>query len=201
MLKELIFNTAFQWVALLIIPILVYLIFFRKNYNIFSFFGFKKPKKIKMSLLLITLIISLIYIGLSTIWLPKYDLLIEDIRLLSFNQTGLSIQTILIIIINSIFLTSFLEEIIFRGFLINSLRYKLGFTFANHIQAIIFTGIHVLAMLDLSLIEMLLGTILIYLLSVYFGKITKASGYSIVYSAIFHGSMNILAAIMIILMS
>ena len=116
-------------------------------------------------------------------------------------QTGLSIQTVLIILIQSIVRTSFLEEIVFRGFLINSLKYKLGFNIANNIQAFLFTGLHVIGMIGLGLGGIVIGTIGIYLLSIYFGMITKESGYSILYSAIFHGLINIITGMYLILMS
>ena len=53
-------------------------------------------------------------------------------------------------------------------------------------------------MLNFSMIDIILGTISIYLLSYYFGKAMIESGYSIFYSAVFHGILNIIGAIMLI---
>lgn len=201
MLKQLVIDTTMQWLLFLVIPLLVYLIFFRKKEGLFSFLGLKKAQKIEKTLLIKISIISIVYIAISIFWLEKYNLGADDVRLLSFKQSGLSIQTVLIILIHSVIRTSFLEEIIFRGFLINSLRYKLGFTIANHIQALVFTGIHLLGMLSFDPVNMIMGTITIYILSIYFGKITKASGYSVFHSSIVHGVLNILAGILFILIS
>ncbi len=78
--------------------------------------------------------------------LKNYDIGTDDIRLLYYQQTGFSLETILIILIQSILQTSFLEEIFFRGFLINALSHKFGFTPANQIQAILFTALHVIGL-------------------------------------------------------
>lgn len=202
MLKDLIMNTIFQWVIFLLIPMLVYLIFFRKKYKFLSFLGLIKPEKDKESLLIITSIISIIYLVLNVVWLKKYNLGMDDIRLVSFQQTGFSIQTILIICIHSIIRTSFLEEIVFRGFLINSFKDKLRFNIANQIQALLFTGIHILGTFNVvNIVDLVMGTIMIYILSIYFGKLAKESGYSIFYSAIFHGLINIITAILLVLIS
>ena len=201
MLKHLIIETIMQWLIFLIIPVVVYLIFFRKKEGFLSFLGLKKIQRVEKSLLIKISIVSIVYIAISIFWTQKYTLGSDDIRLLSFKQSGLSIQTVLIIFIHSIIRTSFLEEIVFRGFLINSLRYKLKFKIANHIQALIFAGIHVLAMLSFDTIDMVMCATAIYILSIYFGKITKASEYSVFYSSILHGALNILAGFIFILMS
>ena len=201
MLKQLIMNTVVQWLLFLFIPILIYLIFFRKKTSFLLFFGLRKPEKVQINLLFKTSIVSIAFIIISIFWSQKYNVGIDDIRLLSFNNTGFSIETILIIFIQSILLTSFLEEILFRGFLINILEYKINFNVSNHIQAFIFTGLHIFAMLGFSLIDIVIGTIIIYVLSLYFGKLTKDSGYSVFYSSAFHGLLNIIGGIVFILMS
>lgn len=200
MLKHLIFETMIQWLVFLVIPVAVYLMFFRKKDDLLSFLGLKKAQKVKNGLLIRVSIVSIVYIVISFLWLQKYNLGADDIRLLSFMKSGLSIQTVLIILIHSIIRTSFLEEIVFRGFFLNSLKHKLGFRIANHIQALIFTGIHVLAMLKFTIIEMIIVTTIIYVLSIYFGKITRESGYSVFYSSVFHGLLNIIAGIIFISM-
>ena len=201
MLKELIMNTIVQWLLFMIIPILMYLIFFRKKTSLLKFLGLKKPEKVEKNLLVGTSIISIGFIIISIFWLKKYNMGLDDIRLISFLKTGFSLETILIILIQSIILTSFLEEIIFRGFLINVLRYKISFNIANHIQAFAFTALHIFAMLSFSLIDIVIGTVIVYLLSICFGKLTKESGYSVFYSAMFHGGLNILGGVTFILMS
>ena len=201
MLKHLIMNTVVQWLLFLSIPILLYLLFFRKKMSLLVFFGLRKPEKVEINLLFKTSIVSIAFVIISIFWLQKYDLAAGDIRLLSFEKTGFSIETILIILIQSILITSFLEEIIFRGFLINILRYKIDFNISNHIQAFIFTGLHIFAMLSFSWIDMVIGVVIIYVLSLYFGKLTKDSGYSVFYSSVFHGLLNVIAGVVFILMN
>ena len=196
---ELLIDTGFQWLIFMIVPVIVYLIFFRKKYKLLHFLGLKRPEKVQMNLLVKTLIISSIYVIVVPFWAKKYNMGTDSIQVLMFKQTGPSIQLFLTIIIQSIIRTSFLEEIVFRGFLINSLRHKFSFNIANHIQAFIFTGIHILAMLNFSILDIVLGIISTYLLSIYFGKLMKESNYSILYSSVFHGVLNILGAIMLIL--
>lgn len=202
MLVNLLVNTILQWIVFLAIPFLVFLIFFRKEYNFFQFLGAKKAKKINNKLLYSVFAISIIYILINIVFIKKYNSGLNDIRFLSFQETGFSVQTFLILLINSIILTSFLEELIFRGFLINTFKKKLGFTYSNHIQAVIFTGIHTLGTLqmNLSIFNIVLATIAVYVMSIYFGKITKESGYSIFYSAFFHGSINLVTGILLMIL-
>ncbi|NLC30679.1 MAG: CPBP family intramembrane metalloprotease, partial [Candidatus Moranbacteria bacterium] len=148
-----------------------------------------------------TSLVSIFFIFISIQWLTKYKLGAGDIRLLSFQKTGFSLETILILFIQSIIRTSFLEEIVFRGFLINFLKGKFGFNKINHIQATIFSALHIFAMVGFSLVDILAGTIIIYILSLYFGKLTRKSGDSIFYSSVFHGSLNIIAGLIFILMA
>ena len=199
MLQELLLNTVVQWLIFLFLPVIIFLVFFRNKTNFLTFLGLKMPEKVNVNLLVKTLIISFIFIIMGAFWLEKYNIGIDNIEVLMFKQTGISIQLFLTIIIQSIIRTSFLEEIVFRGFLINSLRHKFSFNIANHIQAFIFTGIHILAMLNFSILDIVLGIISTYLLSIYFGKLMKESNYSILYSSVFHGVLNILGAIMLIL--
>lgn len=199
MLQELLLNTVVQWLIFLFLPVIIFLVFFRNKTNFLTFLGLKMPEKVNVNLLVKTLIISFIFIIMGAFWPEKYNIGIDNIELLMFKQTGISIQLFLTIIIQSIIRTSFLEEIVFRGFLINSLRHKFSFNIANHIQAFIFTAIHILAMLNFSILDIVLGIISIYLLSIYFGKLMKESNYSIFYSSVFHGVLNILGAIMLIL--
>lgn len=159
LLTELLINTGFQWLIFMIIPTIVYLIFFRKKYKPLVFLGLKSPEKVRMSLLIKTLIISVTFIIAGAFWAEKYSMGTDNVQVLTFKQTGLSIQVFLTIIIQSIIRTSFLEEIVFRGFLINSLRHKLGFTISNHIQAFVFTALHILAMLSFSILDIALGII------------------------------------------
>lgn len=86
----------------------------------------------------------------------------DDIRLFPFQETGLSIETILIIFIHLIVLTNFVEEIMFRGFLINSPKYRFGFNISIHIQTLLFTILHIFVMLGFSLVDIAIGTIIIY---------------------------------------
>ena len=201
MLKQLVMDTAVQWILFFIIPIIVYLLFFRKKTKFTHFLGLKKHRKVDKNLLLQTSLVSIVFIFMSINWLQKYNLGADDIRLLSFQKTGFSIETILIIFIQSIIRTSFLEEIIFRGFLINSFKEKLGFNIANHFQALIFTGLHIFAMSAFPLIDIVAGTTIVYLLSLSFGKLTQESGYSVFYSSVFHGLLNLIAGVVFIFMA
>ncbi len=195
---ELLIDTGFQWLIFMIVPVIVYLIFFRKKYKLLHFLGLKRPEKVQMNLLVKTLIISSIYVIVVPFWAKKYNMGTDSIQVLMFKQTGPSIQLFLTIIIQSIIRTSFLEEIVFRGFLINSLRHKFSFSVANHVQAFIFTALHVFAMLNFSILDQALGIASIYLLSIYFGKLMKESNYSIFYSFAFHGALNIIGDIILI---
>lgn len=205
MLQHYVLNVGLQWFLFLIIPIFIYLIFFRKKQNLFAFFGLKKRIKVENSLLIITTILSVVYLLFTIYIMKKFDIGTDigtnDIRAISFQQTGLSIETILILLIHSIVQTSLLEEILFRGFLLNVLNPKFGFKISNHVQSFLFTGIHFLGTIQmgLSVPTIVVANLGIYLFSIYFGKLTKESGYSVYYSAIFHGTLNILAGLFLFL--
>lgn len=202
MLVNLLISTFIQLLVFLAIPFIIFLIFFRKSYSFFHFIGFKKSNKISNNLFFTVFIISLIYLLINIFFIVKYQSGINDIRYLSFHETGLSLETILILLINSIVLTSFLEELVFRGFLINAFNEKIGFNYANQLQAIIFTSIHTLGTIQmgLSLFNIIIATISVYILSFYFGLITKKANYSIFYSAFFHGSINLITGILLMIL-
>lgn len=205
MLIELIVNTALQWLVFLILPVICYLTFFKNKYPFSYYLGLKKPvprsKLVIRRLVLVTSALSLTFFLFSYLLLRKYDIGTDDVRLVSYLETGWSIQTLVVIFLHSIVRTSFLEEIIFRGFLINTLSHKLTFNLANHIQSLIFTGIHILGMVQMGLHtgDILLSTLVIYVLSLLFGRLFSESNGSIVYSALFHGMANMAAALMLIL--
>lgn len=201
MLQHYVLNVGLQWFLFLIIPIFIYLIFFRKKQNLFAFFGLKKRIKVENSLLIITTILIVVYLLFNVYIMKNFDIGTNDIRAISFQQTGLSIETILILLINSIVQTSLLEEILFRGFLLNALSPNLGFKISNHVQSFLFTGIHFIGTIQmgLSVPTIVVANLGVYLLSTYFGKLTKESGYSVYYSAIFHGTVNILAGLFLFL--
>ena len=183
MLQHYVLNVGLQWFLFLIIPIFIYLIFFRKKQNLFAFFGLKKRIKVENSLLIITTILSVVYLLFTIYIMKKFDIGTNDIRAISFQQTGLSIETL------------------FRGFLLNVLNPKFGFKISNHVQSFLFTGIHFLGTIQmgLSVPTIVVANLGIYLFSIYFGKLTKESGYSVYYSAIFHGTLNILAGLFLFL--
>lgn len=197
MLQQYFLNVGLQWMLFLTIPLVIYLIFFRKENNLFAFFGIKKTEKAENKLLIFTSLLSLFYLIINFFMMKEAGVGSGDIRFIFFEQTGLSIQTLLALFINSIIQTSFLEEIIFRGFLINALHNKLSFNTSNHIQAIAFTGIHVAGTLQmgLSLPFIIVGNLIIYILSILWGKLTKESGHSIYYAAFFHGIINLLTGL------
>ena len=201
MLQHYVLNVGLQWLLFLIIPIFIYLIFFRKKQNLFAFLGLKKRIKVENSLLIIITILSVVYLLFNVYIMKNFDIGTNDIRAISFQQTGLSIETILILLINSIVQTSLLEEILFRGFLLNALSPNLGFKISNHVQSFLFTGIHFIGTIQmgLSVPTIVVANLGVYLLSTYFGKLTKESGYSVYYSAIFHGTVNILAGLFLFL--
>ena len=104
MLQHYVLNVGLQWFLFLIIPIFIYLIFFRKKQNLFAFFGLKKRIKVENSLLIITTILSVVYLLFTIYIMKKFDIGTNDIRAISFQQTGLSIETILILLIEQYFL-------------------------------------------------------------------------------------------------
>lgn len=194
MLKDLITNTFIQWLIFLTIPSLIYLIFFRREFNYFEYLGLKKHKKVNFRLLVKVTIISLIY-GIIGVYIARQYNIIDTRYLSAYKEKGLFFLT-LIIFIQQVIRTGFLEEMIFRAFIINTLKNKISFKLANHIQAIIFTALHYIAVTALPLLFQLLAIVPIYLLSIYFGKLFKESEYSVFYSSIFHSSLNVFSAIL-----
>lgn len=200
LLEKLLISTGVQWLVFLILPVIVYILFFRQQTSIFTFLGLKKGRRVPTRLIFLTAVIAILYLALNIIWVNKYNLATDDIRFESFQQTGLSVQTIIIWLIQSLIQTSFLEEIVFRVFVINTFKAKFGFNFSNHIQAVIFTALHILGMIHFDHVTLLIGSIMIYFLSLCFGKLVKESGYAVWHSTAFHGLINLSVGIAIFLL-
>lgn len=194
MLKELILNTLVQWLLFLFLPTLVYLVVFRKRFSFLDYLGLKRPERVERSLVIITTVIVFIYSVTGIYWLLHYDLESSGIYMEVKDHYGLGLGFIAYLIIQGGLRTGLLEEIVFRGFFINTFERKFGFRLANHGQALIFTAIHVLAMMSFPPLHMLLGIVFIYLLSLAFGRLFKDSGGSVVYPALFHAGLNMLVA-------
>lgn len=204
MLSQVLLSTGIQWVLFMILPVISYVVYFRKEFSFPAFLGLKEKEVVSQKylkrLLLVTGVVMLTYWGVNLYALQKYGAGDSDVRLLSYLSTGWPLQTIAIILVQSILQTSFLEEIIFRGFMINALREKTSFIFANNVQAFIFTVLHVLGMIQMNfgMADMIITTIVIYAMSLLFGKLAKASNYSVPYSVYFHAMSNLAAAFVII---
>lgn len=202
MIVDLFVDTLVRWLMVLAIPFLVYKISFSKEISFWGFVGLKKAGKVKPRTLLIVSILSVIYLLMNLFFIKNYQSGINDMRYLSFKESGFSVQTIIVLVINSIILTSLVEELFFRGFLINVFKKKFSFTYANQIQAILFTLINTVGaiIMKVSTVSMIISVISIYALSFYFGKMTKEAEGSILYSALFYGLINLITGIALMLM-
>jgi len=113
-----------------------------------------------------------------------------------FKDMGLSINTVLIILMTAVFKTSFAEELFFRGFIAKKLINRIGYSWGNLLQALLFGALHLMIFAAITQSFLFLAIIMFFTgLSAYFSVYLneKLAGGSIIPGWISHGMANILS--------
>lgn len=196
MVFSLLMSTLVQWFLFLLLPMACYAIFMRKHYKFGEMFGLQKASSLPQREMQLLVGLNIFFLVYNEWRLTHYGLYLEDIRYQAYQNFGWSGRTILIILVYSLIKTSFLEELVFRGFMINALRLFFSLRVALHLQAFLFMLVHTigLVLLQIPAVDVLVSSLIVYLLAYYFGRLFIKSGYSILYTSIWHGGLNLLAA-------
>lgn len=198
--KGYILNTAIQY-ALFIAPfLLIYLIWYRNDYMIHHFFGLKSfpvDQWYWIPLLLlaqIPMLISSLYAALQA------DYNWDDERIHLYRAEGFGLKLVAHQIL-FVIRTALLEEMIFRGAMINTVQKFASGEVANHVQAILFTALHVIPLVQqkFKIHYSIIITATIYAFCYFSGWIMLNPGQgSVVASIISHSILNWISTVYII---
>ncbi|EFQ57529.1 CPBP family glutamic-type intramembrane protease [Streptococcus downei] len=193
--------SAFLQLGLVILLSLVwYFIRQHKIQGYFSWLGLKSSKSLPWKPMLGIFLAYFILAGLPYLWFYQTgSLQLSDFRAQVFHQLGWSWQTVLVILVWSVFQTSLSEEIFFRGFLGKRLMARLGFVKGNSLQALLFGSLHTLALAKYNLLAAFLVFLLTagvaYALGWLMAK--KADG-SIIYGWLIHALTNFFSSFLLL---
>jgi len=135
----------FQILVAIIFPFIFYLFLQEKN-GFLKYLGLFQPNLESVKYAFFITILYLVFWFVFLYNSPSVLELVQNPATVSGNikQFGFSIKSIFVLLIVSVFQTSFSEEIFFRGFLGKRFINTFGFKIGNTIQAFIFSLIHVL---------------------------------------------------------
>jgi len=185
-------NSIMQVILFTIIPLIWWLVFWRKKEPFLKWLGFKKIKienRIRFAIIFIVTIISL---SLQILIIP-YIINIEILAAYQFYHLG--VKALVPAFIYAFIQTGLSEEIFFRGFLTKRLINKFGFQIGNAFQGLLFGLIH-----GLMLKPNILGVIVIILSTGITAWLTgwineKEANGSILPSWLLHGYLNFASSI------
>lgn len=134
----------FQVLIFTLIPFLVYLIKNKKAKGFLNYIGLKKStRKANMLAIIACLLFAAPPLILTLISSEFKEIMLDSNSITGkFNEMGLGMHSVFILLIIAIFKTSFAEEIFFRGFIAKRLISIIGFRNGNILQALIFGIIH-----------------------------------------------------------
>ncbi|BAQ24609.1 CPBP family intramembrane glutamic endopeptidase [Streptococcus troglodytae] len=187
-------------VLLITIPFITWMVIGRKTASFLNWVGLKKiQRKLNRSDLFIILgVLAVILLGgLFCINLLKNinGLMPEGASMGTFEFSGRGVSALPAILVQSLFNTSLLEEVFFRGFLLKRFSNRLGFALRNTTQALLFGLMH-------SIFLFLAGkVILAIIITLFTGLFGWLSGYitekkfagSILPSWCIHGVGNVIS--------
>lgn len=142
-------NTVLQILAFSLIPFIVYLFSQRKKQSFLRYIGLTQSTT-KANLL--GAVASLLFLagalGLA-LWSPEIREILFDPQTMTgkFRAMGMSVESVVILLMLAVFKTAFAEEIFFRGFVAKRLMNWLGYQWGNLLQAVIFALVHLLLFL------------------------------------------------------
>ena len=192
------FSAILQLLVFSLIPLLVYLIRYRKLAGFLDYIGLKpSPLKANMLALLITALIALpiIVIGILD---EQFLTVLTDPKSVTgqIRQIADPGQTIITVLIMAILKTALAEEIFFRGFVAKRLIALLGFQAGNWLQAVLFGLLHGVLFLSVTDNPLFIAVIFIFpTLGAYFKAYLneKLANGSIIPGWIAHASGNLVA--------
>lgn len=193
-------SACLQLGLVILLALIWYLISQHKFKGFFSWLGLKSSKSLPWKPMLGIFLAYFLLAFPPYLWFYQTgNLQLSDFRAQVFHQLGWSWQTVLVILVWSVFQTSFSEEIFFRGFLGKRLMARLGFVKGNSLQALLFGSLHTLALAKYNLLAAFLVFLLTagvaYALGWLMAK--KADG-SIIYGWLIHALTNFFSSFLLL---
>lgn len=187
-----------QVIVLSLIPLLVYLIRFKKIKGFFSYIGLKRSNvKANMLALLLMLIVASPVLGFAAIDEDFRQALLHPTSVSGrIRMMGFGLECVVTILSIALIKTALSEEILFRGFIAKRLIAITSFRTGNALQAILFGAIHIIPFWFLTdnvpflAVSFIIPTLGAYLKVILNEKIANGS---IIPGWITHGSGNLMA--------
>lgn len=151
-MTEIIFSSFRQLLFFSLVPLIVYLIRYRKAKGFFDYIGLKPSnRKANLLAMLISLVLGVPLLIMSK-FVPEFYEILTDPKSVTGNikNMGMGPEAITAILFVAIIKTSLAEEILFRGFVAKRLIALTNFQWGNLIQAFIFGIIHSIFFLLIS---------------------------------------------------
>ena len=196
MLNELI-GSVIQALLFALIPFLVWLASSRKKENFFAWIGLKKPRcqtpKITFGFTAAAAAAYILAMAFCIRLLP------EGVTTAGLQFAGQGASGLLSVLFYAFVRTALAEEILFRGFLLKTVRKRFGFRTGNAAQAVLFGLMHGIpfGLAAKSLGAFLLLTALPGLFGLFQGWLNEERcGGSILPSWLLHGCMNFITAVL-----
>lgn len=194
-----IISTLLQLAVFSGIPFLWYVITHRQAHGFWAWLGIKVVQHPPFKAMLSILVGFFTVTTLPYLWLYQTgNLNYQGLTVTAFQQTGWSLQTVVVILLWAILQTSLSEEIFFRGFLCKRLAHQFGENIGNLLQALLFGSVHVLALPEKNTLAVLTIVALTGGIGWALGQLSlkKAQG-SILYGWAIHATVNILSSIVV----
>lgn len=191
-------STAFQAALMLAIPLIWWLVTARRERGFFGWLGWTRPVTDRPARLVLMVVGSLVaFAAISLLLVP-----------LLTGQTSNSIYTGMgwvaapAMLVSALVQTSFLEECVFRGFLLKRIATRFGFVAGNTVQAVLFGLAHAVPFYFMGI-----GPWVALATGVFSGGIGAIIGYinermaggSIVPSYLIHALANVFGAVLVLI--
>ncbi|MBG9985242.1 CPBP family intramembrane metalloprotease [Aerococcaceae bacterium DSM 111022] len=194
-------STAVQVALFFLVGLVPHLAYYRRKFTLAEFFGLVPLKpgwgKSMAKMVLATLPHSVLTIYLFSILDP---MMTGGLRAQSFVESGWSLSTVVIILLEALIQTSFTEEIAFRGYLINFFKRNGRFKLGNLFQAVLFALIHLPTVAGFSVFIQVSLVLSLMLMSLVWGHVIhKEQGGSVLLAWFLHGLTNTISGIVILM--
>lgn len=194
-----IISSILQVLIFLSIPFLWYCITQKQFQGFWQWIGIKPTPHLSVKYISATFFYYLTIFIVFCIWLYQSgNIHYQGFTIESFQQTGWSFQTILIVLIWAIIQTALSEEIFFRGFLCKLVCTWFGEKVGNGIQALLFGSIHILALPNKTFINMVIIILFTGGIGYSLGLLLKKSQGSILYGWIIHAMVNCISSVIML---
>jgi len=192
-----IISAILQVVLFTAIPFIVYCIKNKSAKKFIAHLGFSRPARTSVKY---AVLLGLLYNLIFLTFINSSDSILEFLQSSShisgkIKEMGLSLNSIVTLLVIAILSTTLAEEILFRGFIAKKLLVKLGYKTGNIFQAVIFGFVHIglVSLNTTDVLFLIISFVFPFLLSYFIVVINeKHSNGSIVPGIIAHALSNII---------